>query len=87
VFVGDDLVHMLLVPVASVSGDCLRQLIDPCPLELAQGGGGHRVKLREVGREVGDLRGQDDVLLVDGGLSVVACTNRTRSGSALSQDR
>ena len=71
-FVGHHLVHLLLVPVAGIRGDRFGELPDPRPFELVEGGGDHRGKLREVGRGVGDLRRQHDLLLVHGRLGVIA---------------
>jgi hypothetical protein len=62
--VGHHLVHVLLIPIAGIRGDRFGELPDPRPCALSEGGGDHRVKLREVCRRIGDLRREHDLLLV-----------------------
>ena len=69
-FVGDHLVHVLLVPILSVSQRGLDLSTDPGLLELGERRGDHRIQMRPVDIAVGDLRREHDLPGVDDGLGV-----------------
>jgi hypothetical protein len=58
-------------PVAGVGEHDLWVLLDASPLKLTLGRRDDRVELLEVAALGGDLGGDDDLLLGDGGLGVV----------------
>ena len=59
------------MPVAGVPEHHLGLLAHTMLGEVPQGGVEHRLQMPEVRRVDGDLRGEDDLLLVHGGLRVV----------------
>ena len=72
VFIGDHLVHVLLVPVRRVRERKLGPPVMPGLLELADRRFEHRIKAREVGRAVGDFCGDHDLALIHDRLRVIS---------------
>ena len=71
-FAIDDALHLLLMPVASVAEQHLRNIGDAGRREFALRGVEHRFQMPEVGRNGHDLGGDHDLVLVGDGLGVVA---------------
>src|SRR5271155_2921344 len=69
--VGDDVVHLLLVPIARVGNSDSWSLCHANRLELALRGFDHRLEMTEVRGARGHLGGEHDLLVVHDGLSVV----------------
>ena len=71
----NDVLDLPLVPVAGV-GEHDARVGKTVPAEFASGGIDHRFEVAEVGRIDGDFGGDDDLVLVDRGLGVVALQRR-----------
>jgi hypothetical protein len=67
----DDILHLLLVPVAGVGEQHRRRVGDAGRLEFALGGVDHQLEVPEVRCRDHDLGGQDDLVLAGDGLRVV----------------
>ena len=70
--VGDDVVHLLLIPIARVGNSDSGSLCHTNRLELPLRGFDHRLQVTEVRGARGHLGGEHDLLLVHDRLSVIA---------------
>jgi hypothetical protein len=68
----DDLLHLLLMPVAGVGEQHLWDVGDAGGVQLALSGIEHRLQMPEVRGDGHDFGGDDDLVLVGDGLGVVA---------------
>jgi hypothetical protein len=69
---GDDAFHLRLVPVAGVCEHDRWDLVNAGELQFAADGVEHRLEVPEIRRRDRDLGGDHNLLLVAGGLRVVA---------------
>jgi hypothetical protein len=76
---GDRALHLALMPVAGIGQDDAGRLLDADLLQLAAGGVEHRLEVSEVAAGGHHLGGEDDLVFVGDGLSVVALDEAAQS--------